>query len=54
MVAYVEVVGLAHLQPPVPAGAAATVTIADDVLERVAASPLTAVSPDITLHAVCF
>jgi len=52
--AYIKVIGLAHLQPPVPPGAGTTITITDDVLERVAASPLTAVSPNIALHAVGF
>lgn len=50
--AYIEVIGLAHLQPPVPPRAGASVTIADDVFKRVAAAPLATVSADVALHAV--
>jgi hypothetical protein len=49
---HVVVVGVPHLQTAIPFRDAAGVTVADDVLEGVAAPPLAAVSLAVALHCV--
>jgi len=50
---HIVVVCCPHFEPAISLGDTATITIADDVFERVASSPLTTVSSNITLHCVC-
>ncbi len=50
---YVVVVSLAHLQAAAAAGAGGGAAVQDDVLKAVAAAPLAAIPPRVTLHGVC-
>lgn len=48
----IVVIRVAHFQPPVPFQASSAGIVTDDVLERVAATPLPRIAASIALHGV--
>jgi len=53
-ISHIVIVCLTHLQPAIALWKVASITIADDILERITATPFAMTSSDILFHWISF